>query len=104
MRLPVWMLCLLVACGDGAEAADDGEAIPEPAAPVIDPVDFPQLRPGGESRGASCRWREVHDLRPPSATEEAPVPRRFAIPARIPFSREDVRSLIATRIRDNKER
>ena len=66
--------------------------------------EFPQLPPGGESRAASSPWSEVHDLRPPAATEAAPVPRRLANPARIPFSREDVRSIIATRIRDKKER
>ena len=59
----------------------------------------------GVSRGVESLERSrANRARSGSDRGRAPVQPRLANPARIPFSREDVRSIIATRLRDKKER
>jgi acetaldehyde dehydrogenase (acetylating) len=62
--------------------------------------EFPHLPPGGEAHAAASPWSEVVESSRPAAPETRAAPPRLANPARIPFSREDVRSIIATRLGD----
>jgi acetaldehyde dehydrogenase (acetylating) len=68
------------------------------------PDEFPYLPPGGDPRPATSPWSEVAESARPASVEPRPAQPRLANPARLPFSRADVRSIIATRFNEKKER
>lgn len=61
--------------------------------------EFPHLPPGGDQRPASSPWSEQGETHAPRAPEPARAEPSLANPARIPFSREEVRGIIATRLK-----
>jgi acyl-CoA reductase-like NAD-dependent aldehyde dehydrogenase len=64
--------------------------------------EFPHLPPDGEGRPAASPWSEQRETRESSVPEPAQQAPRLANPARIPFSREEVRGIIATRLKERK--
>jgi hypothetical protein len=61
--------------------------------------EFPHLPPGGEARAATSPWTEQPETEARRPQAPASPAQRLANPARIPFSREEVRSIIATRLK-----
>jgi acyl-CoA reductase-like NAD-dependent aldehyde dehydrogenase len=62
------------------------------------PAEFPHLPPGGEPEAAASPWGGALGAPRPAAPEPSPAKPRLANPARIPFSREEMRGIIATRL------